>query len=157
MTINDRRLRADADREGIHKLVVGAVVHDRGRVLILRRSATDEFLPGIEELPSGGQERGEELLDSLARELAEEIGWHGPVAIDPTFVTHFDYLSGSGRKVRQYTFAVPYDGRPITLSPEHTAYRWISPADLDGSDVTPETARTIQAWTAHDGVRDGGR
>ncbi|GAA4099407.1 hypothetical protein GCM10022214_75390 [Actinomadura miaoliensis] len=33
-----RRLRDDADRDGTGDPVVGAVVHERGRVLVLRRS-----------------------------------------------------------------------------------------------------------------------
>ncbi|MFI0355296.1 NUDIX domain-containing protein [Actinomadura sp. 9N407] len=141
-----QRLVDGADRDGITKLVVGAVVHIGGEVLILRRSQRDEFLPGIEELPSGGVEHGESLLSALERELAEEIGWTGPLVPDPEFVVAFDYVSGSGRRARQYTFGLAHDGRPITLSPEHTSYRWLSPAEVTGSDVTTETARTIRDW-----------
>jgi 8-oxo-dGTP pyrophosphatase MutT (NUDIX family) len=141
------RLAVEAARDGIDELVAGAVVHDDGRVLILRRSATDAFLPGIEELPSGGVEDGEDILTALARELTEEIGWTGPLTPDPGFVSSFDYVSGSGRRTRQYTFAVPYAGHEIRLSEEHTAYRWIGPADLTASGLTPETVRTIRDWT----------
>ncbi|RSN70205.1 hypothetical protein DMH08_06555 [Actinomadura sp. WAC 06369] len=139
---------ADADRDGIAKLVVGAIVHTDGRVLILRRSAEDAFMAGIEELPSGGVEPGEDLLTALERELAEEIGWTGPLILDPGVVAHFDYISGSGRKARQYTFGLAHHGRPITLSSEHTAHRWLHPADLNDSEVTHETARTIRDWAA---------
>jgi 8-oxo-dGTP diphosphatase len=143
-----QQLHADADRDGITKLVVGAIVHADGRVLILRRSAEDAFMAAIEELPSGGVEPGENLLTALERELAEEIGWTGPLTLDPGFVTHFDYISGSGRKARQYTFGLAYHGRPIVLSAEHTAHRWLSPAKLTDSDVTDETAQAIRVWTA---------
>ncbi|GGQ47102.1 NUDIX domain-containing protein [Spirillospora sp. NPDC049024] len=143
-----RKLHAGADRDGITKLVVGAIVHADGRVLILRRSAEDTFMAGIEELPSGGVEPGENLLTALERELAEEIGWSGPLIIDPGFVTYFDYISGSGRRARQYTFGVPHQGQPVVLSTEHTAYRWLRPADLTDSDVTAETARAIRDLTA---------
>ncbi|MBE1532258.1 NUDIX domain-containing protein [Actinomadura algeriensis] len=144
--LNIRQLHADAVRDGIAKLVVGAIIHTTDQVLILRRSTEDAFMAGIEELPSGGVEPGENLLTALERELAEEIGWAGPLALDPGFVAHFDYISGSGRKARQYTFALAHHGRPITLSPEHTAHRWLHPTDLSDSDVTPETARAIQNW-----------
>lgn len=143
-----QRLHADAERDGITKLVVGAIVHVDDQVLILRRSAEDAFMAGIEELPSGGVEPGENLLTALERELAEEIGWPGPLTLDPGFVTHFDYISGSGRKARQYSFGVPHHGQPIVLSTEHTAYRWLHPADLTDSDVTAETARVILDWIA---------
>ena len=142
------RLIDAAARDGIDKLVVGAIVHRDGQVLILRRSAADPFLPGIEELPSGGVEDGEDVLTALARELAEEIGWDGPPHTDPGFVSCFDYTSGSGRRARQYTFAVTYAGHEIRLSAEHTAYRWIAVDDLVGSDLTAETAQTIRDWAA---------
>jgi 8-oxo-dGTP diphosphatase len=144
--IDLQRLVDDADRDGIEKLVVGAVVHSGGRVLILRRSGGDAFLPGIEELPSGGVEAGEDLLTALHRELAEEIGWTGPLTLDPGFVTHFDYVSGSGRKARQYTFSLPHHDQPITLSAEHTD-RWVAPTDLADTDITEETTQTIRDWT----------
>ncbi len=143
-----QQLHADAERDDIAELVVGAVVHTGGQVLILRRSADDAFMAGIEELPSGGVEPGEDLLTALERELAEEIGGTGPLHIDPGFVTHFDYVSGSGRKSRQYTFGVAHNDGPIVLSTEHTGYRWLHPTDLADSDVTPETAQTIRAWAA---------
>lgn len=135
-----------ANHDGIAKLVVGAIVHTSGHVLILRRANDDPFLPGIEELPSGGVEDGEDLLTALQRELAEEIGWTEPLTLDPGFVTHFDYVSGSGRNARQYTFGLAHHGQPITLSTEHTAYRWLNPADIASSDVTDETAHTICMW-----------
>lgn len=141
-----RQLQADADHDDVAKLVVGAVVHIGGRVLILRRSIDDAFMAGIEELPSGGVEPGEDLLAALERELAEEIGWTGPLVLDPGFVTHFDYVSGSGRRARQYTFGLAHDGSPIVLSAEHTGYRWLEPCEVAGSDVTAETARTIRDW-----------
>ena len=141
-----QQLYVDANRDGIAKLVIGAIVHTEGQVLILRRSAKDTFMAGIEELPSGGVEPGENLLTALERELAEEIDWADELTLDPGFVTHFDYISGSGRRARQYTFGVPHQGRPIVLSSEHTAYRWLDPADLADSDVTAETAQAIRDW-----------
>ncbi|TDC54851.1 NUDIX domain-containing protein [Actinomadura sp. KC345] len=141
-----RQLHADADRDGITKLVVGAIVHTDGQVLILRRSVEDTFMAGIEELPSGGVEPGESLYTALERELGEEIGWAGPLILDPGFVARFDYISGSGRRARQYTFGAPHQGQPIVLSIEHTAYRWLHSTDLADSDVTVETARVIREW-----------
>ncbi|WP_166389346.1 NUDIX domain-containing protein [Nocardioides ochotonae] len=133
---------------GVDRLVAGAVVYVEDCVLVLRRSAGDDFLPGIEELPSGGCEAGETLGQALDREVAEEIGWSGPARVDPGFVAEFDYLSGSGARTRQYTFAVPLGEQIIQLSPEHSNWRWLGRGELDRSDLTHETRRVLEEWWA---------
>ena len=143
-----QQLIDNADRDGIQKLVVGAIVHHDGLVLVLRRSSEDTFMPGIEELPSGGVDDGEDLLTALGRELAEEIAWDGPLTVDPSFVTSFDYASGSGRKTRQLTFGVAYNGRGVRLSTEHATFRWIDTGALTDTDLTDETAQAIRDWAA---------
>ncbi len=47
------QLHNETERDGVTGLVAGAIVHADGRVLVLRRSAEDDFMAGIEELPSG--------------------------------------------------------------------------------------------------------
>jgi len=148
--VAEHDLLSAAEADGIQKHVVGAVVHRAGQVLILARAA-DDFLGGIEELPSGGVDVGEPLVEALARELAEEIGWQGPVDPDPGFLGQFDYTSGSGRRARQWTVAVNGEGQTITLSAEHTGYRWIDPADVASTGLTAESARVIREWAAAQG------
>ena len=70
------------------------------------------------------------------------------LTLDPAFAASFDYLSGSGRRARQYTFSARYEGHEIRLSDEHRAYRWITPNDLTDSDLTEESVQTIREWTA---------
>lgn len=128
---------------GVDRLVAGAVVHADEKVLVIRRSADDDFLPGIEELPSRGCDSGETIVDGLARELAEEIGWRGALEIDPNFVAHLDYRGGDGALARQYTFAVPLGDREVTLSSEHSSWRWLHLDDLDDSDMTQHSKRMV--------------
>lgn len=132
--------------DGVDRLVAGAVVHSDAGVLVLRRSPFDDFLPGIEELPSGGCDPGETLGDALSRELQEEIGWRGPVCPETGFSHHFDYVTNSGAIARQYTFSVPLGDQQINLSSEHTSWRWLGPEELDASDMTPESNRTVRQW-----------
>ncbi len=128
--------------------MVGAVVHAAERVLVVRRSLDDDFLPGIEELPSGGCDLGETIGEALTRELQEEIGWQGRVEVDLGFSTHFDYLTRRGVTARQYTFSVPLGDQVIRLSPEHSSWRWIKREDIDASDLTEESKTTVVDWWA---------
>jgi 8-oxo-dGTP diphosphatase len=114
-----RDLVETARADGIAQLVVGAVVVDGGRVLLLRRPAGD-FMGGIYELPSGRVDPGEALDSALVREVAEETGL--TVERLDTYLGAFDYASGSGRASRQFTFAVTASG-PVILT-EHDEYRW---------------------------------
>ncbi|MGO0603585.1 NUDIX domain-containing protein [Brevibacterium linens] len=145
MSVLPESLRAGAHGDGVEKLVVGAVVHHGGAVLVVTRSELDEFLPGIDELPSGGVEVGESLTAALDRELLEEVGFESEV-IDGDFLEHFDYRSASGRLTRQLTVSVPLADRIVKLSDEHVAARWVTAGDVVGTTCTPETKGVIEAW-----------
>ncbi len=126
-----------ARADGIAQLVVGAVIVDSDRVLLLRRPAED-FMGGIYELPSGKVDPGETLDGALAREVAEETG----LTVDRigAYLGAFDYLSGSGRPSRQFTFAVTVAAPgPIKLT-EHDEYRW---HPLDDDPPVTEAVRSL--------------
>lgn len=138
-------LRFAAQADGVEKFVVGAVVHSCGAVLVVRRSELDDYLPGIEELPSGGVEAGEMLAEALDRELLEEVGF-GAGAIDDEFLEQFDYLSAAGRLTRQFTVSVPLKDRAVRLSDEHIAARWIMAGVVIDTSCTPETQGVLESW-----------
>lgn len=115
------QLDAEAERDGVQQLVVGAVVQHDGKVLLLQRPE-DDFMGGIFELPSGKVEAGEALDAALIREVKEESGLD--VVAIREYLGSFDYTSGSGKKSRQFNFAVDVTApEPIELQ-EHDAYAW---------------------------------
>ncbi|MFH8573787.1 NUDIX hydrolase [Streptomyces sp. NPDC017993] len=133
-------LIAAADRDSITKYVVGAAIHDpEGRVLIMRRAAGD-FMGGLWELPSGSVDRGEGLLEALHREVKEETGLQ--LVTVESYLGHFDYTSGSGKRARQFTFAATANvATTVRLSPdEHDAYLW---ADETEQNRVSEDVRTV--------------
>src|SRR5579875_828131 len=124
------QLTAEATGDGVQQLVVGAVVQHTGKVLLLKRPAND-FMGGIFELPSGKVE-AEALDEALRREVKEETGLDVSAIRD--YLGSFDYLSGSGKKSRQFNFAVDVAApEPVELT-EHDSYLW---ADL--SEEPPVT------------------
>jgi 8-oxo-dGTP diphosphatase len=136
-------LACATERDGIDKTVVGAVIAaPDGRVLLLRRSA-DDYLGGLWELPSGGVDDGETLIEALRREVAEETGLTIEAIGD--YLGHFDYRSGSGRATRQFNFAatVIENGGTVRLT-EHDAHAW---ADQDQqAHVSGAVQAVLAAW-----------
>ncbi|WP_063752991.1 NUDIX domain-containing protein [Streptomyces natalensis] len=113
-----------------HTYLASAVVVHNARVLIVRRSYSERFLPGAWGVPCGKLERGESAASGALRELKEETGLLGAI-IAHTGSSAFlsDY---QGRRVRnhQENFAV----RPLTLDvvlpSADQAYLWARPSEL---------------------------
>ncbi|WP_280447109.1 NUDIX hydrolase [Nocardia brasiliensis] len=133
------KLTHEAQRDDVQQLVVGAVVHYDGKILLLQRP-TDDFMGGIWELPSGKVDPGEAIDQALIREVKEETG------LDITTVTgylgEFDYQSGSGKKSRQFNFTVDVEHpEPVNLT-EHDAYAWTS---LDEEPPVTDAVKQVLA------------
>lgn len=134
-----------ARREGIERLVVGAVIAAGRRVLLLKRPRTD-FMGGIFELPSGGVEEGESLEAALAREVLEETGL--TIRAVTGNLGSFDYPSKGGRSTRQLNFTVEVDdSEPVALQ-EHDSHVWALPGELGVYPVTEEVSTLLSRYWA---------
>ena len=131
-------------RDGIEKIVVGAIISTNGKVLVLRRKQ-DDYLGGIDELPSGHVEHRESILSALRREVREETGL--TVTKVHRLESQFDYLTASGKKARQFNFAVDVldTGERIILS-EHSAYCWAGPMEVEALNLTEKTRHSLEQY-----------
>ncbi|GLY53594.1 NUDIX domain-containing protein [Lentzea sp. NBRC 102530] len=141
------QLVAEAERDEVVQLVVGAVVEDDEKVLLLKRPA-DDFMGGIFELPSGKVELGEDLNTALVREVEEETGLQ--VVVATAYLGSFDYTSGSGKKSRQFNFVVTVDSPGPVVLQEHDEYRW-APVDeeLPVTDAVKKVFETYREQRAN--------
>lgn len=143
------QLQKQLTQDGIQKVVVGAVIKDPRPdavgVLVLKR-VDDDFMGGLVELPSGTVDQGEGLLDALKREVAEETGLSVKEVM--SYVDSFDYISGSGKKTRQFNFAVSVHNGGVRLNPqEHQDFYWIDSSSEQFSqlNISDKTRKTILA------------
>jgi len=141
-----------AKEEGIQKIVAGGIVLNKQREILVLTRKPDDFLGGIDELPSGHLEDGETLLQGMTREIKEETGMD--IAQIECYLDHFDYLSGSGKKTRQFNFVIiPKDCRTVTLT-EHDAYQWQTAAQaLANPKITPEVKKCIQLFQLIESIK----
>lgn len=135
------QLKNKAQEEGIQKIVAGAViVLDDNKILLLERAA-GEFKEGLIELPSGGVNDDETIIQGLIREVKEETGLDVISVAD--YLGHFDYLSQSGRKTRQFNFKVIIKAGEIKINPaEHS--RFLISSDLNSLSLSEEVKRILK-------------
>ena len=103
----------------------------------------DDFMGGIDELPSGNMEKGEDIYTALAREVKEETNLDLKNVI--CFINSFDYISGSGKKARQYNFAITVEKEGDIKLTEHDAYKWETlQSAMENSKITDEVKECLR-------------
>jgi 8-oxo-dGTP diphosphatase len=122
---------SDASKpEGRFMVAVGAVIEHvgSGRILLLRRAPTADYLPGIWEDPMGRIKQFEEPEEALRREIMEECGLQVEI-VKPIAVFH-DYR-GEETPENEWigiTYRCKTLSERVVLSDEHDAHQWLLPA-----------------------------
>ena len=129
------------EQEGIIKNAVGAIIlNEKNKVLMMSRK-TDDFMGGIDELPSGNMEQGEKIYDALVREVKEEINLD--VVNVKSYIGSFDYISGSGKKARQYNFVLDVKNTENIILTEHDEYNWLTIEEIRKSNKITDEVKYI--------------
>lgn len=120
------------------KQVAKLVIIDRqGKYLMMYRNEHPVF--GVDpDLPGGTAEGDENLLTTMLREVAEEIG----VSIDPSLPRHMYTGTDYSKHGTQYSlFVATLTNRPtVTMSWEHSSYEWLSKKEfLAKSKIAKDT------------------
>ena len=112
----------------MHKLSVkGIIRRGDGKILIVKRSASDDHKPELWETVGGGVEAGVSPQAALEREVIEEVGLEVKVK-EPFNV--FDFIKDNGDKKIGLTFICDYLSGEVKLSHEHSDFKWINPFDF---------------------------
>lgn len=137
-----QELIEEAKKQGINRHVVGAVIMKDSKVLLLQRPK-DDFMGGIFELPSGKVEDGEDLSAALHREVKEETGLN--IKEIKKYLDNFDYESKSGKKTRQFSFAVTMEESFEIKLEEHDSYVWAGKEELQEYPVTDSVKQILSS------------
>ena len=129
-------------------VAVGAMIeHDSSRkILLVKRSETADYLPGIWEDMGGRIKQFEEPEDALRREVREETGLEIEI-LKPLAVFHDYYGERSAEnEMLIITYWCKARSDPVVLSEEHSAYRWVSPEEALELAEHVGVRRDIQAF-----------
>ena len=118
--------------------VAAVIVDRRGRVLLVRKRGSATFIQ-----PGGKREPGETALQTLARELREELGVRLQPAGAELLGTFEDRaVNEPGRRVRAEVYRVQVDGEPMPGA-EIEELRWLDPRPPHPVPVAPLSAGHI--------------
>lgn len=125
-------------------LFVNGLIHNsEQKVLLVRRSASDKFLPGYLELPGGRVELGESLERALERKLSLELG----LKIEkPMYYTSLARIDTSGPYVR-VVFEVAYDERQkTTLASNYDELIWVDQNQSLDTKLASDSRKVLERY-----------
>lgn len=117
----------------------GLIVNDRHECLLLRRPDDKRFAPGQWELPGGKVDRGEAVDEALRREVAEEAG----LAVRPRDCLGSVIFEAGQVQAIMLVFRADCDSDSVTISSEHSEFRWVPLDEVARLELTDPLRRFI--------------
>ncbi len=117
------------------------IIRNEDKILATRRSATNDYKPGVWDFPGGKVEAGETPEAGLRREIKEETG------LDVN-VGRIDHVFANLTELPQMQYFLllyecVFKGGDIILNPEeHDEYRWVTIEELRQMP----TIHLIESW-----------
>lgn len=118
------------------------VIIDNGKILIVKRSLSDMWMPGHYALPGGKIENSETVERAIARECLEETN----LIIDQRSLVCLSEISTA--KNHGFYYTTQYCGN-IKLDHEHDDFKWVDPKDLTTLKVVPDMIMVVSAALNH--------
>lgn len=114
------------------------ITNDAGQILVMRR-ARHIPNPNSWDLPGGIVDPGEHPRDTATREAKEEAGLSVDLKLlDVGANTDFDHSVA-------IIYSAEAGGQAITLSHEHSGYKWVSKAEFDSLDISQKYKDAVKS------------
>ena len=126
-----------------HLAVKGIIRRKNRKILVLKRSDEDDHKPNVWETVGGGMDRAETPQEALQREVFEETGL--TVNIGQPFNV-FTFKKDTGEFKVGITFLCDYVSGDVTLSHEHSDFRWIDPREFAKMESVPSLHAEIARY-----------
>jgi 8-oxo-dGTP pyrophosphatase MutT (NUDIX family) len=126
------------------KIIIGAIIFQGNRILLLKRAAHEIYYPNVFELPSGNVDDTDPTLGhALAREVKEETGLT-ITSVLSELLPPFEYKTSKAvggvqvsKSCMQVNFVAEVEGDEIVVNPEeHSVGTWAEVDELEGLEMT---------------------
>ena len=131
-------------------VAVGALIehNSSGKILLLKRAETEDYLPGIWEDMGGRIKQFEEPEEALRREVREETGLEIEI-LKPLAVFHDYYGERTAEnEMLLITYWCKTESDQVALSEEHSEHKWVSAEEALELAEHIGVRRDIRAWIA---------
>jgi 8-oxo-dGTP diphosphatase len=126
------------------------IVNDKGQILALRRDLSDVRRPGCWDFPGGTYEVGEDVIESVQREVKEEANLIAKKVL-PIYISNKTGISNKDVTVIAVShYCVDWEGE-VKISDEHVEYRWVTVEEfmsLDTGDDEDFLKNSLRAYIA---------
>jgi 8-oxo-dGTP diphosphatase len=104
------------------------IINENNEILFLKRSESDDFMPGNWDVPGGGLDYGEDLEAGLRREVMEECGIEIEILKTLTVSTYF---MDEVQRIDVTYLCRGINTENLKLSSEHSDHLWIYPGESE--------------------------
>jgi 8-oxo-dGTP diphosphatase len=129
----------EAIDSALYRVAVKAIIQKADKFLVVHEIDGESW-----DMPGGGLDYGEPILDALARELEEEIGVKiNPSAIqgDIVFISNGTIVDGIPRV--NIFYRVDINEQDITTTKDVDEYRWMTLDELETSNYSESTKEIL--------------
>jgi len=110
-----------------HIVAITAIVKYEDKFLITKRNSNEIVYPGKWTIPGGKLEKGELIINTLKREVKEEVSLD--IKNKKEFIRNYTFIRLDGYNVIRLTFLVTTINN-VKLSNELEDFKWIFPREL---------------------------
>lgn len=120
------------------------ILNKNQEVLFCKRSMEEDFMPGVWDIPGGGLEEGEDLIQGLKREVSEECGMEVEIGDE---ISKSSYIMHDIQRI-ETTYLASAITTDVKLNNEHTEFRWVRIEDFESLGVTDYVMNILNNYKA---------
>ncbi len=117
-----------------HIVAITALIKNKAKdkFLIIKRHKNEIAFPGKWAFPGGKVERGQTVLETLKREVLEEVGLE--IGDYKKYLEDYTFVRPDGHNVVGFCFEVIAKSENVKISKDFEDFKWIKPEELSSFD-----------------------